>query len=101
MAWIVLFDAGGNIADIAKIAGPILAIGIAYGLLSSGQKTQAKNQDEMAVKFDGLQKMIGELPETYVTIRADQQRQKWLDERDEATKGLLKDIKDELKGLRK
>lgn len=82
------------ISCAVTLAIAAFGVAIAWGRLNKGQEDVSATLKVMTEEFR-------KLPEVYVSADMDKQRQKWLDERDAATKELLTDIKQELKEIRR
>ena len=97
--------AEGAATLIVAIAVPVLSVAAVWGRISQSTKDLAEGQRSISVKLDLLEEEvrteIRKMPETYVTMNFDAQRQKWMDERELRFTEALKDIKDELKEIRK
>lgn len=70
-----------------------LGFAIAWGRLNKGQESIVEAMKEMAGEFK-------KLPEVYVTVAVDRERQRLSDERHLSTKELLVEIKQDVKDLK-
>ncbi len=83
----------------------VVSLGVAYGKIAKGQaELRTKLIDTQRQLETRLMELITELrlvPTLYVRTDVDLQRNRLMDERDASIRGILNDIKDELKHLRR
>lgn len=93
------------VGTVVSVTAIVVSAGVAWGKISKGQtELRTKLIDTQRQLETRLLELIQELhliPTLYVRTDVDLQRNRLMDERDASIRGILNDIKDELKHLRR
>lgn len=93
------------VGTVFSVAAVVVSVGVAWGRITKGQaELRTKLIDTQKQLEARLLEAIQELrliPTLYVRTDVDLQRNRLMDERDASIRGILNDIKDELKHLRR
>jgi hypothetical protein len=93
------------LTPILSAAATLVTVGIGWGQIKKGQDVTQNRITELQrtveLHVSEIARDLKEIPELYVRRDVDQQRNRLIDERSDAMKGMLQDIKGELQDLRR